>query len=399
MVVLNKYNKDGFKIKILVSFLPGILEEAKKEAVFFNLNVIEEFENFFLSEGKIEDIILYLYKSQIPTNILLFYKKVFLDEEENINFLFEEKFSFDFFDSFSSFKVKRIVGEKYYESVLGRQLYDFFKNNFFKNKNFEVDFKTPDFTIGFLQFENNFYLGFLLNDKELYKREYKVYNIPNSLNPAVVASLLYFSNVKDELLVLKCGDGMIPIEFYFKQFKDSVRRYDKENLNLFFFKIFFSFDAEVFLEEEDKSIEVFFKKNFKANKNKIFCVDDNANHLQRAKQNSRLANAERIISFSKLNLDFLILKFESKIRNVIVKHPFLSKHFAENKYKNYSRKLFEELEHIIFKEGFLTIVSNEFEELKKVIGEFESKKSFVLKKYKSISRGDLKLYFVLLQKK
>ncbi len=377
MIIRNKNIFFDGKVKFLISFFKDIFEEVKLELEEFNIKILEEYEEFFLVEGFLKDMLLYLYKTQLASNVLLFYKKIFLDEDENINVLEEKNFFLK-----GSFKVKKVVGEKYYELPLGK----FFS----KNLSLEVEYKNPDNIIGFLQYKNIFFTGILLNFKELYKREYKVYSIPNSLNPNIAASILYFSNVKGDLLVLKCGDGLIPIEYYFKHYKDSVRKYEKEKLHLQFLKENFNVD-ESFLEEEDKNIE----ENFK-DKIKIFCVDESTNYLQRAKQNSRLANAEKFISFSKNSLEFLILKFESKIKNVIVKHPFLSKHFSENKYKKYSYVLLEELNNIILEEGFLTVISNEFEEFKKVL---EENKNFVLKKHKTIFRGDLELHFILLQKK
>ncbi len=364
--------------KFLINFVKGISSEVKEEIKNYDFKILEEYEEFLLLEGNIKNIILYLYKTQLSLNVLLFYKKILLDEEENIKVLEEKDFVLK-----DSFKVKKIVGEKYYELPLGKY--------FSKKLSLQVDYKNPKNIIGFLQEKNTFFTGILLNFKELYKREYKVYSIPNSLNPTIAASILYFSNVKDDLLVLRCGDGIIPIEYYFKHYNDSVRKYEKEKLHLQFLKENFNID-ESFLEEEDKKIE---EKINKENKIKIYCIDESTNYLQRAKQNSRLANAEKFISFSKNSLEFLILKFENKIKNVIVKHPFLSKHYTENKYNKYTKTLLEETKNIIEKEGSLTIITNEIEEIKKTIKE---NKEFKLKKQKNITRGDLNLHILLLKK-
>ncbi len=353
--------------KVIVSFVKNTFEEAKEELENFNLNVVEFYEEFLIAEGKIEDIVLYTYKTQIALNVMLFFKKIVLDEDENItaegkNFVLK-----------NSFKVKKVLGEKYYELVLGKY--------FSKILNLEVDYKFPENIIGFVKEKNTFFTGIFLYNKELYKREYKVYSIPNSLNSNIAASILYFSKVKDDLLVLRCGDGILPIEYYFKITNTSVRKYEKEYFNFSFLKNNFGIE-ESFLEEKNNAVNV-----------KIYCFDDSTNYLQRAKQNARLADAEKNIIFSKTDLELLILKFNKNINNVIVRHPFLSKHFTENKYNKYTKILLEELKNVLKEKGLLTIITNEEEEIKKTI----NNTNFKILKHKKIFRGDLTLNLFLLR--
>ncbi len=132
------------------------------------------------------------------------------------------------------------------------------------------------------------------------------------------------------------------------------------------------------------------KKSLKKIKNQIHAIDSDFRNIKAAKKNSKIAGIDKIIEFSKKEVDFLDIKFkEDSVDKIISYIPSVSKRDSEEKLKKLYDELFYQLEFILKEKGSLNFIAME----KKLLME-KAKRYFKLKKEKEVWTGKKKLYFL-----
>jgi len=241
-----------------------------------------------------------------------------------------------------------------------------------KHKNLKTDFDNPDI-IFYLYINNDKgYLGIDFAGFELAKRQYKIFNHPESLKGVTGYNIVKESGfTKDKVLIDPfMGSGVIVIEAALYATNFPVQYYNKDKL---FFTKFDFFDDKFFKEQDSKIIA----------KTKVFGYDFQLRYLKAAQKNSKLAGMKGL-NLSKLDIDWLYTKFENNSVNCIVTDPpRMSKHKDTNKLRKIYEELFEQASKILKKSGVIILLTKN----KDVLSEIAEKHKFKITKSYLLNQG------------
>lgn len=238
-----------------------------------------------------------------------------------------------------------------------------------------TDFKTGIYII---EQDKKLYLGIDFSGKDLSKRDYRIFCHKNSLNATIASSLIYHSDIFEEIkkkskeitiLDPFCGSGTIPVEFALGLNKISPQRYEEDKLAYKNFNINFK-------KEEEKISE----------KIKIIGYDNLLPNIKASQKNSKIANINKLIEFSKVGTDWLDIKFnKNEIDYIITDPPLVSKASDEKEILKSYKELFYQAEYILKKNGKIIIICQS----DKII-EFSEK--FELLNKKEVFQGKQKMF-------
>lgn len=199
--------------------------------------------------------------------------------------------------------------------------------------NSTIDLKNPDVNIFLNIIENTYTLGIDIVGIDLSKRQYKVFNNPNSMKGTLAYSLLIFAGIKKNSVIADpfALSGIIPIEAALYQSETPVNFYEK-NIRIADLK---SLNQENF-EKTRKELD---KKSLKNIKGKIYSIDASFNNVTAQKKNAKIAGVEKFISFSRNKPEDIDLKLSDTKADIIasrIMEP--SKHLNEKRVE----KIYEE---------------------------------------------------------
>lgn len=260
-----------------------------------------------------------------------------------------------------------------------------------ENLSIELKVSMNDFKTGLylIQQSGTTFLGIDFSGKELSKRDYRIFCHKNSLNATIASSLIYFSGAdqylkksarKNPIVILDpfCGSGTIPIEFALKFNRISPQHFEEDKLAYRNFGIAVKdFDQEI---EENESV-------------RIIGFDNMLPNIKASQKNSKIANINKFIEFSKVGTDWLDIKFSEKEVNMIVTDPPVIPKIGDEKevLKSY-KELFYQAEYILKKDGTVTIISQS-DRIKGFAEKFE------LVKEKEVFQGKQKMLVMQYRKK
>jgi len=181
-----------------------------------------------------------------------------------------------------------------------------------KEERIKVDLDNPNLFFRLIISENRkaFFILDLVGEKDLSKRNYKIYNHPSSLNSVLAQNLIYFSDVKKESSFLDpmAGIGTICIEFVWKE--------------LFIPAGYLREDLQIFKINGSKEIVSEINNNIEWEKElKVYCTDKLLKNVEYAKKNARIARVEDKINFSRVSVDWLDWKFDEGEIDYIITQP------------------------------------------------------------------------------
>jgi len=187
----------------------------------------------------------------------------------------------------------------------------------------EVSLHEPKTTIIADITGNRCILGRDLTPKDLSKRDYRIKTNPKSINACLAyAAVRHAGWTKDKsLLDPNCKDGVIPIEAALWACNVPRGYFEKERY-----------------EEWDKKLN--------KQKLRITAADSLLPNVRAAEINSKLAEVKKQLNFTKVDLDWLDLKFDKESVDFIVTSM------------DSEGKLFKRAEQFLAKEGSITIISN-----------------------------------------
>lgn len=190
------------------------------------------------------------------------------------------------------------------------------------------------------------YFGIDFSGFELNKRSYKIFLHPNSLRGTVAYALVRESGFKknDVMLDPFSADGVIPIEtaFYAAGFPHNYYKKDR----FAFLKLNLGVDFDKFFRDADKKI--------KKSKLKIYSCDHLFKYVDYSRKNAKIAGVDKQIIFSRVELEWLDVKFKEKSIDRIITNPPSSKN--ANLDKIYS-EFFYQCDYILKKDGTVSVIS------------------------------------------
>ena len=161
------------------------------------------------------------------------------------------------------------------------------------------------------------YFGVDFAGFEINKRGYKIFLHPNSLRGTVAYAVIRHSGYKKKEILLDpfSRDGVIPIEaaFYISDFPHNY--FKKENFAFLKLKLGMNFDK--FFSAIDKKV--------KKSTGKIYSYDYQFKYVDYSRKNAKIAGVDKRINFSRVELEWLDIKFKERSVDRIVTNLPISK--------------------------------------------------------------------------
>jgi 23S rRNA G2445 N2-methylase RlmL len=193
----------------------------------------------------------------------------------------------------------------------------------------EHDLKDPEEVVFIDVMDNTFLFGLDLTKKLLNKREYRVKVSNQSINACIAYSMIRLSGYKGGLFLDPfCKDGIIIIE---------AARYKKGKINGF---------------------------------------DDLFHNIRSCEINSKLAQLNKEINLSRIDVEWLDTKFkEGEVEQVVTAIPFPSKHVPEKKIKKIYDQFLYQLKYILSKKAKVVVIGQNLNLFKEMLSDFKVKES------------------------
>ena len=252
-----------------------------------------------------------------------------------------------------------------------------------KKKNIKVDIKDYEFIFLVYVIGNKCYFGIDFAGFELNKRPYKIFLHPNSLRGTIAYALIRQSGFEknDVMLDPFSRDGIIPIEAAFYATNFPLNYYKKDRFA--FLKFGLDVDFEKFFRNADKVI--------KKSKIGVYSYDHLFKYVDYSKKNAKIAGVDKQINFSRVELEWLDIKFKKESVDRIVTNLPTSKNANLNKvYKEF----FYQSEYILKKNGTIALISKTPDFVK----EYAAKYKFVVSKERDVWSGEQLLKMIVFKK-
>ncbi len=228
------------------------------------------------------------------------------------------------------------------------------------------------------------YLGIDFAGFELNKRSYKIFMHPNSLRGTIAYALIRESGFKKNGTMLDpfSRDGVIAIEagFYAADFPYNYYKKDK----FAFLKLKLGINFDKFFSSIDKKI--------KKPKAGVYCYDHLFKYVDYARKNAKIAGVDKFIGFSRVELEWLDIKFKKNSVDTIITNPPTTKNANLDKvYKEF----FYQSEYILKGNGAIAVISRMPDFVKK----YAETHNFIVSKEKDVWSGEQLLKIIVFKKK
>ncbi len=246
-----------------------------------------------------------------------------------------------------------------------------------KHKNLKTEFDNPDLIFYLYIYNNKGYFGIDFSGFELAKRQYKIFNHPESLKGVTGYSLVKESGfTKDKILIDPfMGSGVIPIEATLYATKFPVQYYNKDKLFFTKFDFFKAFEKEFFKGHDSKIIK---------EKTNIFGYDFQLRYLKASQKNAKLAGIEKNLNLSKVSVDWLSTKFEkNSVDCIVTDPPRMSKHKNIPRLRNMYSEFLHQASIILKKDGVIVLLVKD----KELLVEIAKKHKFKIAKSYLFNQG------------
>ncbi|MEM3374479.1 MAG: THUMP domain-containing protein [Candidatus Woesearchaeota archaeon] len=309
------------------------------------------------------------YYSQSINRACLLLEKFKIEENKEINNLFkkiEKKI-----EEINFLNLKELINNKSFkvecerhgnhdfkstdiEILVGKKLNNIFKDINIKNN---VDYDNPEVIFFFYIYNEYCFFGLDFSGFDLSKRQYKIFNHPESLKGNVAYSLIRLSEFKknDFLLDPFMGSGTIVIEAALYATGFPVQYYNKDKLA--FTRLI---NTKLFDKEKEKI------ENIKEKKTNIYGYDYQMKYLKAAQKNAKLAGIDKTINLSRCEIEWLDTKIKEKSFDFIITDmPRYSKNKPEKEYEKLYDEFFYQAKYILKNKGRIVLLTKENEILKK----------------------------------
>ncbi len=336
-----------------------------------------ENESILLFDSSLEDLCKLAYLSRTAIKVCLLLSQIKIDSVEDLK---KVKINTDLIKKSTKFAVRsKVIGHNIKSEEINSTIG--------MNISAKVDLESPDIMIYAYINKSNCYITIDLAGFDLSKRDYKLLTHHYSLKGTIAHSLLRMIDYgpKDSLLNPFCRDGSVAIEAALCAINKSPHYYKKDR---FMFKKIKPINAEKIFSQADKQI------NEKA-KADITAIDDEMSFISSAKKNSKVANAHKLISFSKISIDWYDVKFKkAQFSKIIAYVPSISKNKDEKSMAKFFNDFFYQCEYTLNKAGLLLVLASNLSRIE----ESAEKNKFRLKESREIYQGEEKLKVLVFMK-
>ncbi len=247
------------------------------------------------------------------------------------------------------------------------------------NKN--VSFKSPILRFFCFISGEKGYFGVDVAGFDLGKREYRIFGHASDLKAGVAYALVRLGGFtpKSRLLDPFCRSGAIAIEAALFASAFPVNYYRKDSFSFRGLKPFSKLNFEKFFADYDKKI--------RKEKLPVFNYSPSITHVVSSEKNARIAGVNKMVSFSRVDVEWLELKFDKEKVDFIVSFPpLLSRNVDESKIRKLYSEFFYQANLILSKKGKIALAAFDAEAL----NEAAANRGFVLESKLEFSVGSEK---------
>lgn len=211
----------------------------------------------------------------------------------------------------------------------------------------KVSLKNPDTTIYALEQAEDAYIGVDLSGHDLTKRDYRVFAGVEQLRATTAFGALLFAGYESGKILIDpfCRAGIIPIEAALYSAQRSHMYFAKEKLAFNKMKG----DWDKFFTKQDEEYD--------EPEMNINAVDNLARHVTFVKKNAKIAGVNKLIKYSRMDLDWLETRFdENSVDLIVTKIPEPGKKITEKKCEKIYQEFFYQCEYILKEDGNITVI-------------------------------------------
>ncbi len=333
---------------------------------------------------KVEDLCLLCYKAQSVNRVVYLVENFEFEEIDDFEKFFKNINLDEWLKKYKKFKAECLrIGSHDFKSVDIEKIFIGSVNKKYKNIKFELRASEIIFFIFIIN--NKCHIGIDFAGFELNKRAYKIYLHPNSLRGTIAYALIRESGFeKNEVLLDPFSrDGIIPIEAAIYSNRFPLNYFKKDRFA--FLKLDLGVDYEKFFRSIDRKI-------IKKSKAGIYSFDHLFKFVDFSKKNAKIAGVEKLIEFSRTELEWLDIKFKKESVERIVTSLPTSKTANLDKIYN---EFFYQSEYILKKEGVLALITKAPEFVKRRA----EGHNFTAMKEKEVWSGEQLLNIITFKKK
>jgi len=212
----------------------------------------------------------------------------------------------------------------------------------------KVDLDNPDMTFIGIVSEKSFSICIDFSGADLSKRDYRIFCHSSALKAGIAYAILRIANIEqnDTILDPFCGCGTIAIEAAHLLSQRPINFFNKDK---FAFLKFIEFD----FGKEDSKI----KDKIKA---KIHSSDNQMRHIRSAEKNAKIAGVNKLIDFSRQDIEWLDTKFkEHSVDKIVSYPPQMSKLVSIKELEKMFNEFFYQAKYILKVDGRILLLSTE----------------------------------------
>jgi len=356
-------------MKALAITSKGIEDITSKE-INEILNKKSEIKNSCLVfDAELIELCTLCYKSQSITRVLSSFDSFkFKDNDEFFKLIkiIVDKINLDdWLDKDKTFRVScsKVDNDSISSEEINAEVGGFIIDNVKKKNKYEpkVNLDNPDIIFYVFISDNDCFFGIDFAGIDLSKREYKVFSHPTALKGTVAYAMLRIADYKKDEILLDpfTGSGTIPIEAALYSSNISVNHFRKDRFSFLKLKCFSAINFDDFFNKIDK-------KKTANKKPKINAFDSQFRFVDATKKNAKIAGVDKLINFSRMEIEWLDTKMDkNSIDKIVTNPPAISKHTNLKDIEKLYNEFFYQAEFVLKKKGKMAVIAKSPEELKK----------------------------------
>ncbi len=273
------------------------------------------------------------------------------------------------------------------EEMLGDLISDFIKER--HGITLSVNLSNPDIIFYLSITENEAVLGIDLTGFDASKRDYKIFITPTSMKGTIASALLRYAGYgkKHVLLDPFVNDGAIVIEAALHASAKPAHFYQKAKFALLRLQPF----GEMEILKEFEAIDAKIRKE----KIPITGFDAAFQNVDYARKNAKIAGVEKRIYLSRVESEWLDIKFgEKSVDRIVTKVPEQSRKIIHKDIGKLHNEFFYQAEYILRDQGKIAMLCRDISSLER----HYKKYGFIIEKQKDIYTGEQKMVMAVLVK-
>ena len=263
---------------------------------------------------KFDDLCLLCYKSQSAIKVMQLFMEF---EVSTLEDAFEEIKNYDFsaFIKDKTFAVRsRIVKNDIFDSMETEREIGAIIHDRYNKDGVSVNLEKPDITFFVYVYEKSFYFGIDLSGFDLSKRNYRLFCQSDAIKGTLAYCLVRLAGYKPNMVFVDpfSQSGTVCIEAAHLASGKSINYYNKDKLAFLKLPQMEGFDFDAFFEKHD---------TFNTDVKGINCFDAQHRHINAAEKNSKVTGLNKMINFSRTEVEWLDTKFEKGSVDCIATNP------------------------------------------------------------------------------